>query len=140
MDSYYKRVSEMKKTKQKSQLISSLKKATIEMLLLKLLMESDMYGYQMSQEIKKRSSENYTILEGSMYPILYRLTEQKYISFYEEKVGKRQTRIYYHLEEAGKEYLNQLISLYYEYTEIISFLLRTKEGDVYEQNDETKRS
>lgn len=140
MDSYYKRVSEMKKTKQKSQLVSSLKKATIEMLLLKLLMESDMYGYQMSQEIKKRSSENYTILEGSMYPILYRLTEQKYISFYEEKVGKRQTRIYYHLEEAGKEYLNQLISLYYEYTEIISFLLRTKEGDVYEQNDETKRS
>ena len=140
MNSYYKRVLEMKKTKQKSQLVSSLKKATIEMLLLKLLMESDMYGYQMSQEIKKRSSENYTILEGSMYPILYRLTEQKYISFYEEKVGKRQTRIYYHLEEAGKEYLNQLISLYYEYTEIISFLLRTKEGDVYEQNDETKRS
>ena len=75
-----------------------------------------------------------------MYPILYRLTEQKYISFYEEKVGKRQTRIYYHLEEAGKEYLNQLISLYYEYTEIISFLLHTKEGDVYEQNDEAKRS
>lgn len=130
----------MKKTKQKSQLVSSLKKATIEMLLLKLLTESDMYGYQMSQEIKKRSSENYTILEGSMYPILYRLTEQKYISFYEEKVGKRQTRIYYHLEEAGKEYLNQLISLYYEYTEIISFLLHTKEGDVYEQNDETTRS
>lgn len=140
MDSYYKRVLEMKKTKQKSQLVSSLKKATIEMLLLKLLTESDMYGYQMSQEIKKRSSENYTILEGSMYPILYRLTEQKYISFYEEKVGKRQTRIYYHLEEAGKEYLNQLISLYYEYTEIISFLLHTKEGDVYEQNDEAKRS
>ena len=130
----------MKKTKQKSQLVSSLKKATIEMLLLKLLTESDMYGYQMSQEIKKRSSENYTILEGSMYPILYCLTEQKYISFYEEKVGKRQTRIYYHLEEAGKEYLNQLISLYYEYTEIISFLLHTKEGDVYEQNDETTRS
>ena len=130
----------MKKTKPKSQLVSSLKKATIEMLLLKLLTESDMYGYQMSQEIKKRSSENYTILEGSMYPILYRLTEQKYISFYEEKVGKRQTRIYYHLEEAGKEYLNQLISLYYEYTEIISFLLHTKEGDVYEQNDETTRS
>lgn len=130
----------MKKTKQKSQLVSSLKKATIEMLLLKLLTESDMYGYQMSQEIKKRSSENYTILEGSMYPILYRLTEQKYISFYEEKVGKRQTRIYYHLEEAGTEYLNQLISLYYEYTEIISFLLHTKEGYVYEQNDETTRS
>lgn len=38
----------------KSQLKSGLKKATIEMLLLKLLSESDMYGYQMTQELKKK--------------------------------------------------------------------------------------
>ena len=82
----------------KSHLKSAIKKATIEMLLLKLLAEQDMYGYQLSQELKKRSKENYVILEGSMYPILYRLTDQKYISFYEQKVGKRQTRVYYHLE------------------------------------------
>ena len=58
--------------KKKLNLETTLKKATIEMLLLNLLKEQDMYGYQLSQELKKRSSGLYTILEGSMYPILYR--------------------------------------------------------------------
>ena len=84
--------------KSKSQIEASLKKATIELMLLKLLGEGDMYGYQLAQELKRRSNGQYTILEGSMYPILYRITESGYISFYEKKVGVRQTRVYYHLE------------------------------------------
>ena len=123
---------------QKSQLLAGLKKATIEMLLLHMLSESDMYGYQLSQEIKKRSSGIYTILEGSMYPILYRLTEQGYISLYEVKVGKRQTRIYYRLEASGQDYLEQLKQSYYQYTDLISFLLCAKEGDVYGESSQSK--
>lgn len=111
----------------------SLKKATIEMLLLKLLFEEDMYGYQLSQELKKRSSEKYVILEGSMYPILYRLTEQKYISFYEKKVGKRQTRVYYHLETIGKEYYEEMRNDYEKYVKLIDFLLDSKRGEIYEE-------
>lgn len=118
--------------KQKSQLISGLKKATIEMLLLKMLSESDMYGYHLSQELKKRSSNLYTVLEGSMYPILYRLKEQGFISLYEKRGEKRQIRVYYHLEESGREYLSQLITSYNEYTAVISFLLNSEKGDIYE--------
>ncbi len=118
--------------KQKSNLQSNLKKATIEMLLLKLLSEEDMYGYQMSQELKKRSSGSYTILEGSMYPILYRLTDQNYISFFEKKTGKRQSRIYYHIEAAGLEYLNHMKENYSASLNTISFLLNSQKGDVYE--------
>ena len=116
----------------KSHLKSAIKKATIEMLLLKLLAEQDMYGYQLSQELKKRSKENYVILEGSMYPILYRLTDQKYISFYEQKVGKRQTRVYYHLEPLGYEYFSAMKQEYEEYIDLIQFLLDSKEGDICE--------
>ena len=83
--------------KKQPQIEATLKKATIEMMLLKLLDEGDMYGYQLSQELKRRSNSQYTILEGSMYPILYRITESGYVSFYEKKVGVRQTRVYYHL-------------------------------------------
>lgn len=117
---------------QKSQLISGMKKATIEMLLLRLLSEGDMYGYQLTQEFKKRSAGIYTILEGSMYPILYRLTEQNYIFSYERKVGKRQIRIYYHLNEEGKVYLEKLVSSYHEFSNVIEFLLSAKEGEQYE--------
>ncbi len=114
-----------------SNLISNYKKATIELLLLKLLSEQDMYGYQLSQELKKRSSQNYTILEGSMYPILYRLSDDKMISFHEEKAGKRQTRIYYHLEESGLSYYKELLKSYREYSKLIEFLIDSKEGDIY---------
>ena len=54
-------------------LTGTIKKAVIELMILKLLSEEDMYGYQITQELKKRSSGQFTILEGSMYPILYRL-------------------------------------------------------------------
>lgn len=40
--------------KKKLNLETTLKKATIEMLLLNLLKEQDMYGYQLSQELKKK--------------------------------------------------------------------------------------
>ena len=114
--------------KKKLNLETTLKKATIEMLLLNLLKEQDMYGYQLSQELKKRSSGLYTILEGSMYPILYRLNDSGYISFFEKKVGRRQTRIYYHLM-----YLDNLQTSFQQYVNLIQFLLTSKEGETYEE-------
>lgn len=117
--------------KNKSHTKTTLKKATIEMLLLKLLSEQDMYGYQLSQELKKRSNGDYIILEGSMYPILYRLTDQNYISFYEQKVGKRQTRVYYHLEPAGHDYFRAMQQEYEAYIRLIDFLLNSHEGKCY---------
>lgn len=121
-----------------SSLVSNYKKATIEMLLLKLLSEQDMYGYQLSQQLKKRSNQYYTVLEGSMYPILYRLTDEKYISFYEKKVGVRQTRIYYHLEDAGRAYYHGLLQSYLDFSDLIQFLLDSTEGDTYEKEIDIK--
>ena len=119
--------------KKKLNLETTLKKATIEMLLLNLLKEQDMYGYQLSQELKKRSYGLYTILEGSMYPILYRLNDSGYISFFEKKVGRRQTRIYYHLEDNGLMYLDNLQTSFQQYVNLIQFLLTSKEGETYEE-------
>ena len=69
--------------------------------------------------IGKKSIQDITngqikIAEGTMYPILYKLQDQGYISDRQVKVGKRQTRVYYHLEPAGKEYLSQLTHDYYQ--------------------------
>lgn len=119
--------------KQKTLLLSNFKKATIEMLLLKLLSESDMYGYQLAQELKKRSNNEYTIQEGSMYPILYRLSDQAFITSYEKKVGIRQTRIYYHLEKSGSDYYQELLDSYYSYSNLIQFLLSSKTGDSFKE-------
>lgn len=109
-------------------LTNNLKKAVIELLILKFLSEEDMYGYQITQEFKKRSNNRLSLLEGSMYPILYRLTEGGFISSFEQKVGKRQTRIYYHLEEYGKKKLEDMTKEFHETIQIIESILKDK-GD-----------
>lgn len=93
------------------------------MLLLKILENGDCYGYQLTQSIKELSNEQINIAEGTMYPILYKLSDQGFISDYKELVGKRQTRVYYHLEPAGKEHLTQLIKDYYEMVDAIQRVL-----------------
>jgi PadR family transcriptional regulator PadR len=115
-------------------LTNNIKKAVIELLILKLLSEQDMYGYQISQEFKKRSNTRFSLLEGSMYPILYRLTDSGCISFYDKKVGKRQTRVYYHLEPEGTEHLKAMLDEYRTAIQIVDFLLDSKEGDCWDEN------
>lgn len=99
------------------------KKGSVELLLLFLLQEGDMYGYQLSQLIKERSGELLSVPEGSMYPALYRLSEKGCISDYKKQVGKRLTRVYYHLEPEGKVYLKELLNNYYKTNQGIQQLL-----------------
>ena len=85
------------------------------MLLLHLLKtEGDCYGYQLSQLINQRSSGVLVIPEGSMYPTLYKLIDNNFITDY-----KKMTRVYYHLEEAGEKRLEELVEDYLEVTEAI---------------------
>lgn len=97
------------------------------MLLLHLLQEDDLYGYQLSQLVKQRSNGILTIPEGSMYPTLYRLLEKGYISDYKKQVGKRLTRVYYHLEPKGQNYYLELLNNYYLVNEGIQLLLNYKD-------------
>lgn len=99
----------------------------IEMLLLKILETEDCYGYQLTQTLKERSKGIICIAEGTLYPILYKLLDQGFISDRKELVGKRQTRVYYHLEDAGKLHLEQLIKDYYEMTDAIQSILTYNE-------------
>lgn len=90
----------------------NLKRGTVEMLILFLLKSEDMYGYQIAQELSKRSNELFALSEGSMYPTLYRLIDKEYISDHKELVGRRRTRVYYHLEEKGAKYLEDIVDEY----------------------------
>jgi len=88
------------------------KKGTVELMILALLIEGDMYGYQLSQEIKHRSGGEIHVPEGAMYPTLYRLQEGGYISDYRILAGKRMTRVMYHLEDPGRDRLKLLWTEY----------------------------
>lgn len=102
----------------------------IEMLILSILSTEDCYGYQLSLLIKDYSQGKISLPEGSLYPALYKLVDNGLISDEKRQVGKRLTRVYYHMEPEGKDYLNQLIEEYNSlHSGIQSILNKTKKGD-----------
>ena len=95
---------------------NSFRRGVMSLVLLALLKKEDMYGYQLVLEIEERSGGRLVTQEGSLYPVLYKLLDQGCISDRRVKVGKRMTRVYYHLEPAGEERLTQLIREYEDMT------------------------
>ncbi len=100
-----------------------LKRGTIELVLLTLLKEKDMYGYEICQAFDNKSNGLFLVPEGSLYPVLYRLLDKGYISDRTEKVGKRRTRVYYHIEPSGTEYLKEIKQEYFSLNRGILFTL-----------------
>lgn len=101
----------------------NLKRGMTELLILHLLKEDDMYGYQLTQELEKRSEGLFILKEGTMYPSLYRLIDKGMISDRKELIGKRRVRVYYHIEQAGIEYLDAIYGEYLSITEGIHKIL-----------------
>ena len=113
---------------QPSDLEENLKRGILEMLILKMLSIEDMYGYQMINEMKERGKGLIDIKEGSLYGPLYRLVEKKFISETRVLVGKRRTRVYYHLEPSGHEYLKVVENVYSKITEGVEHIMNYAEG------------
>ena len=82
------------------------------MLVLALLAEADLYGYQFSQLILERSGGVIDVPEGSLYPMLYRLVDDGYISDTRVPTGRRRVLVYYHLEESGLSRLRDMLAEY----------------------------
>ena len=96
---------------------ASFRRGVMSLVILALLKREDMYGYQLVQETARSSGNKITTQEGSLYPVLYRLLDQGLISDRKVQVGKRMTRIYYHLEPTGEVRLLELIREYKETTQ-----------------------
>lgn len=104
---------------------NNFKMGTEEMLLLSLLSQKDLYGYEISLLLKDLSSGAFVVPEGSLYPTLYKLEDKKYITSNAVKTGKRRVRKYYHIEDAGKERLKQLLQDYRLIANSIDIILNT---------------
>ena len=75
------------------------------LMLLKLLEQEDMYGYQMIEELARRSNDVFQMKEGTLYPILHGLEKGKYLSSYEQQAPTGRMRKYYRLTRRGRELL-----------------------------------
>ena len=119
---------------QRNDIEENLKRGILEMLILRMLSDEDMYGYQMINEMNMRGKGLIDIKEGSLYGPLYRLIDKNYISENKVLVGKRRTRVYYHLEPLGVEYLNTIIDVYSKVIEGVNLIMNNAGGG--ESNEE----
>ena len=79
----------------------SLLSGSTTLLILKLLSEGEMYGYQMIQTLAKRSDDTFKLKEGTLYPILHELEAKACVeSFTQLTPGGRQ-RKYYRITDKG---------------------------------------
>ena len=81
--------------------------SSTDMMLLKLLEQEDMYGYQMIEELKRRSDDTFHLKAGSLYPLLHGLEEKGYVEAYEREATAGKPRRYYHLTDHGKKALQE---------------------------------
>ena len=122
---------------QRNDIEANLKRGILEMLILKMLSQEDMYGYQMINEMNIRGKGLIDIKEGSLYGPLCRLIGKNYISENKVLVGKRRTRVYYHLEPLGVEYLNTIIDAYSKIIEGVNLIMNySVEGKPNEENNQ----
>lgn len=104
----------------------------MSLVILSLLKRGDMYGYQLVQETEKQSGGRLTTQEGSLYPVLYKLLDQGFISDKKVLVGKRMQRVYYHLEPSGEVRLKELIQ---EYEDVTQGVFQIIKGDETNEQD-----
>ena len=75
------------------------------MLILKLLEEKDMYGYQMIDELSRKSDNTFNLKAGTLYPLLHGLEQSGIVSAYDDNADSERVRKYYHLSPKGKKLL-----------------------------------
>ena len=80
------------------------KKGVLELVVLESVRKRDMYGYELVEEVSKVIDVN----EGTIYPLLKRLTNEHYFETYLKESTEGPPRKYYHLTAAGVLYKDSL--------------------------------
>jgi PadR family transcriptional regulator PadR len=93
-----------------------------EILILRLLADREMYGYELVQAIETATGKAIQLGEGVVYPLLHALEERGYLRARRKPVNGR-TRIYYSLTAAGKKRLAAVTGDWTRITQAVSQVL-----------------
>ena len=100
---------------------------SMAMMILKLLSEKDMYGYEMIDTLRKRSENVFELKAGTLYPLLHSLEDRRYLVSYEQEVmGK--VRKYYQITKEGRKHLEEKKHKWQEYSRAVSVILALEVG------------
>ena len=103
----------------------SLIQGSLSMLILRLLDEKDMYGYEMIETLRKRSENVVELKAGSLYPLVPTLEANNLVTAYEDDASGKM-RKYYHITGEGKRILKEKKDEWNTYAAAVTNVLSCK--------------
>lgn len=95
------------------------KKGVLELCVLSILNRKDCYGYELVSDISK----SITISEGTIYPLLRRLTKEGLFTTYLRESQEGPPRKYYRLTDKGELVLSDLTNQWYSFVHGVNQLI-----------------
>ncbi|AKG05447.1 PadR family transcriptional regulator [Salimicrobium jeotgali] len=105
-------------------------KGNIDIIILSLLKEKDMYGYEIAKLVRDKSQNQFEIKEATLYLSLKRLSKNNLVVAYWSQVqGSGPRRKYYKITSEGANSLMEKVSEWNFFKNIIETFLATDRGD-----------
>jgi len=99
---------------------SQFKKGVLELIVLQIVSKKDMYGYELVEEVSKAVEVN----EGTIYPLLKRLTNEHLFDAYIQESTEGPPRKYYHMTVLGKQQLTELSKEWKEFYDSVNQFMK----------------
>lgn len=97
-----------------------LKKGSLDMVVLRLILKKQTYGYEILQELERLGRDFFTLKEGTLYPVLYRLEDNGLIeSSWQQGHGRSAPKKYYSVTEKGQKAYLEYRELWVEFQRCI---------------------
>ncbi|MGL5435826.1 MAG: PadR family transcriptional regulator [Lachnospiraceae bacterium] len=93
------------------------------MLVLKLLEQQEMYGYQIIKELECQSRQVFQLQEGTLYPILHSLEQQGAVTSQQKTADNGRMRKYYHITDTGRRLLQTKSEEWQVYQQAVNTVL-----------------
>lgn len=108
--------------------LQQLKKGVLEMLVLKMICQKTTYGYELMSQLKGQSGDMFTLKEGTLYPILYRLEDEGLIcSAWSKGKGKVAPKKMYSATDKGLQEAKRRFALWKTFSSTVNSF--DQEGD-----------
>ena len=93
------------------------------MLVLALLKEREMYGYQIIEELERRSESVFRLKEGTLYPLLHSMEQEGLVAAREAQSPSGRPRRYYRITQEGLRVLEEKTEEWRLYAHAVSAVL-----------------
>ena len=99
-------------------------KSSIDSLLLCVIEQQPMYGYEIIRELKRRSEGYFEFKEGTLYPALHRLENAGLVAGKWELLTNGRQRRYYHITAQGRTRLEDERNRWLDFLKAMNLIIQ----------------